>query len=141
LFIPINYYLLDITIPPIYDPYLGYTLLVTDILLLSFIGLILYNFIGRLRMDAKYSYINMAIILIFAVITVVLGDIYSFPIMTVFTAGSLLLLVPFILNLWTVHKYGSDMIIEGNEFNRLVKLSTKTLPYELHSLYTDSSIG
>ena len=83
----------------------------------------------------------MAIILIFAVITVVLGDIYSFPIMTVFTAGSLLLLVPFILNLWTVHKYGSDMIIEGNEFNRLVKLSTKTLPYELHSLYTDSSIG
>lgn len=139
LFIPINYYLLDITIPPIYDPYLGYTLLITGILLLSFIGLILYNFIGRLRMDAKYSYINMAIILIFVVITVVLGDIYSFPIMTVFTAGSLLLLVPFILNLWIVHKYGSDMIIEGKEFNRLVKLSTKALPYELHSLYTDSS--
>jgi serine/threonine protein kinase len=139
LFIPINYYLLDITIPPIYDPYLGYTLLVTGILLLSSIGLILYNFIGRLRMDAKYSYINMAIILIFAVITVVLGDIYSFPIMTVFTASSLLLLVPFILNLWTVHKYGSDMIIEGKEFNKLVKLSTKALPYELHSLYTDSS--
>ena len=139
LFIPINYYLLDITIPPIYDPYLGYTLLVTGILLLSFIGLILYNFIGRLRMDVKYSYINMMIILIFAVITIVLGDIYSFPLMAVFTVGSLLLLVPFIVNLWTVHKYGSDMIIEGKEFNRLAKLSTKALPYELHPLYTDSS--
>lgn len=134
LFIPINYYLLDITIPPIYDPYLGYTLLVTGILLLSFIGLILYNFIGRLRMDAKYSYINMTIILIFAVITVVLGDIYSFPIITVFTVSSLLFLVPFIVNLWTVHKYSSDMIIEGKEFNRLAKLSTKALPYELHPI-------
>ena len=139
LFIPINYYLLDITIPPIYDPYLGYTLLITGILLLSFIGLILYNFIGRLRMDAKYSYINITIISIFAVITIVLGDIYSFPIMAVFTVGSLLLLIPFIVNLWTVHKYGSDMIIEGKEFNRLAKLSSKSLPYELHSLYTDSS--
>jgi eukaryotic-like serine/threonine-protein kinase len=139
LFIPINYYLLDITIPPIYDPYLSYTLLITGILLLSFIVLILYNFIGRLRMDAKYSYINIVIILIFAVVTIILGDIYAFPLMQVFTVGSLILLIPFIVNLWTVNKYGSDMIIEGKEFNRLAKLSTKSLPYELHSMYNDSS--
>ena len=137
MFFPINIYLLDITIPPLFDPYLGYTLLITGLLLLIFMGLILYNLVSRLRMEVKYSYINIAIIVIFAVLTVVLGDIYSFPMMQLFTVGSLILLVPYLVNLWIDHSYGSDMIIEGKEFNRLKKLSANALPYELHSLYAN----
>ena len=137
LFLPINIYLLDITIPPIYDPYLGYTLIITGLLLLFFTGLILYKLIIRLRMEAKYSYINMVILLIFAILTVILGDIYSFPLIQIFTVGSLILILPYILNLMVVRKYGPDMIIEGKEFNRLKKLSANALPYELHSLYAN----
>lgn len=137
LFLPINIYLLDITIPPIYDPYLGYTLIITGLLLLFFTGLILYKLIIRLRMEAKYSYINMVILLIFAILTVILGDIYSFPLLQIFTVGSLILLLPYIVNLMVVRKYGPDMIIEGKEFNRLKKLSANALPYELHSLYAN----
>jgi hypothetical protein len=137
LFIPINIYLLDITIPPYFDPYLGYTLLITGFLLLIFLGLILYNLISRLRMEIKYSYINITIIVIFAVLTVLLGDVFSFPMMQLFTVGSLILLIPYLVNLWIDHSYGADMIIEGKEFNRLKKLSANALPYELHSLYAN----
>jgi len=137
LFFPINIYLLDITIPPIYDPYLGYTLIITGLLVLFFTGLILYKLIIRLRMEAKYSYINMVILLIFAILTVILGDIYSFPLLQIFTVSSLILILPYVLNLLVVRKYGPDMIIEGKEFNRLKKLSANALPYELHSLYAN----
>ena len=138
LFLPINIYLQDITIPPFYDPYLSYTLIVTGLLLLSFIVLILYNLVSRLRMESKYSYFSIVIILIFAILTVLLSDVYSFPLTIIFTVGSLFLIIPSIMNLLTVRKYGPDMIIEGKEFNRLKKISSKALPYELHSFYTDS---
>ncbi len=55
----------------------------------------------------------------------------------IFTFGSLILLIPYIVNLMVVQKYGPDMIIEGKEFNRLKKLSANALPYELHSLYAN----
>lgn len=137
LFLPINMYLLDVTIPPIYDPYLGYTLIITGLLILSFMVMILFNIFSRLRLEKKYSYFNIVIIVLFAILTVLVGDVFSFPILQVFTFGSLILLVPYIINLLVVHKYGPDMIIEGKEFNRLKKLSTNALPYELHSIYAN----
>jgi serine/threonine protein kinase len=58
--------------------------------------------------------------------------------MEVFSIGSLILLIPFLVNLWVVRGHGADIIVEGKEFNRLAKLSVKSLPYELHGLYTDA---
>lgn len=139
LFIPINFYLFDISIPDIYDPYFGYALLATGIIFLFLVCLIIYNIYARQRMVINYSSINISLLLLFAGLTVILGDIFSFPMMFLFTAGSLFLLIPFIVNLWMIRNYGNDLIIEGKEFNRLAKLSSRSLPYELHSIYTDSA--
>jgi eukaryotic-like serine/threonine-protein kinase len=139
LFIPINFYLHDITLYTMYDPTLGYTLIITGTLFLLFMGVILFNLIARQRMLVKYSYFNIVIILLFAGLTVILGDIFGFPFMQIFTFGSLILLIPLANNLWFYRNYGPDLIIEGKEFDRLKKLSAKSLPYELQPFYTDSA--
>lgn len=137
LFIPINFYLLDSLQPTAYDPFFAYTLIIIGLLFLIFSGFILYNIIARQRMIAKYSYFNIAVILFFAFLTVVLGGVFTFLYMQLFTIGSLVLLVPFLINLWFIRSYGPDLIIEGKEFDRLKKLSVKSLPYELHADYTN----
>ena len=114
-----------------YDPNLGYTLLITGALFLFFMVVILFNLIARQRMLVKYAYYNIAIVVLFSGLTVIMGDLYGFPSMQIFTLGSLVLLIPMIVNLWFNKNYGSDLIIEGKEFNRLKKLSAKSLPYEL----------
>jgi len=139
LFIPINFYLYDITLSNIYDPTLGYTLIITGAFFLFFMGVILFNLIARQRMLVNYSYFNIVIILLFAGLTVILGDIFGFPLMQIFTFGSLILLIPMANNLWFYRSYGTDLIIEGKEFDRLKKLSAKSLPYELQPFYTDSA--
>lgn len=139
LFIPINFFLYNITLFSVYDPNLGYTLIITGALFLFFIGVILFNLIARQRMLVKYSYYTIVLILFFAGLTVILGDIFSFPLMQIFTFGSLILLIPFALNIWIHRNYGSNLIIEGKEFDRLKKLSSKSLPYELQPFFTDSA--
>ncbi len=139
LFIPINFYLFDITLYSIYDPYLGYTLILTGVLFLFFMAVILFNLITRQRMLVKYSYYAIVLILFFAGSTIIMGDIFGFPLMQIFTLGSLILLIPFGLNLWFHRSYGPDLIIEGKEFDRLKKLSSKSLPFELQPFYTNSA--
>jgi len=138
LFIPINFYTFDI-LSDYYDLYYGYILIITGVLLLFFIGIILYNIIARQRLLAKYSYFNIAIILFFAGLTVILGDIFSFPFLQLFTICSLVLIIPYAINLWVFRDHGPDLIIEGKEFDRLKRLSVKSLPYELHANYTNSA--
>ena len=90
-------------------------------------------------MLVKYSYYTIVLILFFAGLTVILGDIFSFPLMQIFTFGSLILLIPFVLNIWIHRSYGSNLVIEGKEFDRLKKLSSKSLPFELQPFFTDSA--
>lgn len=139
LFIPINFYLYDFTLSTVYDPNLGYTLVITGALFLSFMAVILFNLITRQRLLVNYSYLNIAIAILFAGLTVILGDIYGFPLMQIFTLGGLILLIPLAANLWFHRGYGQDLIIEGKEFDRLKKLSTKSLPFELLPFYTDAA--
>ena len=102
-------------------------------------GVILFYLIARQRLLVKYSYYSIVLILFFASITVILGNLFSFPLMQIFTFGSLILLIPFALNLWINRSYGSNLVIEGKEFDRLNKLSSKSLPFELQPFYTDSA--
>ncbi|MGC9517545.1 MAG: DUF4350 domain-containing protein [Methanomicrobiales archaeon] len=139
LFLPINLFLFDLSNPDLYDPNLGYSLVVTGLLFLFFSSIILYNIYARLRILVNYNYFNIAILLIFSGLTLILGDIFAFPMMGIFTFAGLFLLIPSMVNLWINRKYGSDIIIEGKEFNRLEKLSFKALPYELHPLYKESA--
>ena len=139
LFIPINFFLYNITLYSIYDPNLGYILVITGALFFVFMGVILFNLIARQRLLVKYSYYSIVLILFFASITVILGNLFSFPLMQIFTFGSLILLIPFALNLWINRSYGSNLVIEGKEFDRLNKLSSKSLPFELQPFYTDSA--
>lgn len=138
IFIPINIFLLDSS-QEIYDPYFSMTLLILGIPFLFFTGMTIYNIFHRQRIAANYSYLNIVILLFFAFLTIFIGDMFAFPMMELFTLASLILLIPFLVNLWIIHKYGNDLIIEGKEFNRLAKLSNKALPYELHAFYKDSS--
>jgi hypothetical protein len=137
IFIPINLYLFDFAQFGLYDPYLGYTLLLFGIIIFFFSGLIIYNIITKQVLSAKYSYINLVLILLFAAITVVLGDIYGFPFMLIFTISSLIVLIQFILNIFFHHLHGPYLIIEGKEFERLEKLSANALLYEFRAIYTD----
>lgn len=139
LFIPINFYLYDLTMYFTYDPYLGYTLIITGALYLFIMVVILFNLIARQRLLVKYSYYNMGIIIFFSGLTVIMGNLYSFPLMQIFTFGSLILIIPMIVNLWYNKNYGSDFVIEGKEFNRLKKLSAKSLPYELMPFYSEAA--
>lgn len=146
LFIPINLLLLDSSTLETYDPYSGYILIITGLLFLVFSVLLLYNIVAKKRIEVKYSYLSMGIILFFVILISVLGGLFAFLYLPlfgqIFALGSLLLLIPFIINLWFNRAYGSDLIIEGKEFDRLKKLPAKSLPYELHSNYSsDIYIG
>lgn len=138
-FIPIQFYLYDITLYSTYDPIFGYTLFITGALFLIFMGIILFNLAARQRVLVNYAYFNIIIIILFSAFTILLGDIYGFPFIDMFSFGSLILLIPLIINIWLYRRYGPDLIIEGKEFNRLQKISAKSLPYELQPFYTDSS--
>ncbi|OPY23844.1 MAG: serine/threonine-protein kinase [Methanobacterium sp. PtaU1.Bin097] len=137
LFIPINFYLFDITQFAAYDPNLGYALITTGILYLLFMGITLYNIIARQVIPVKYNYFNIVIILLFAGLTILLGDIFGFPYMQIFTVGGMILLIPLVINLWFHRSYGQYLIIEGKEFDRLEKLSANALLYEFRTIYTD----
>ena len=139
LFIPINLRLLDKTNPDYYDPYFAYILIVTGIIFLFFSGLNIYSIFHRQRIEAKYSYIIIALILIFVGITIFIADIFPFEMISLFTVGALILLISSFINLGTKRNYGMDLIIEGKEFNRLSKLSSKSLPLELKALYAESA--
>ncbi|MGZ7068839.1 MAG: DUF4350 domain-containing protein, partial [Methanobacterium sp.] len=71
MFIPINFYLFDISDPLMYDATLGYTLIITGALFLFFMVIVLFNLVARQRMLINYSYINIIIILLFAGLTVI----------------------------------------------------------------------
>ncbi|MDP3066952.1 MAG: protein kinase [Methanobacteriaceae archaeon] len=139
LFIPINFFLYDIILYSTYDPSLGYTLIITGALFLFFMLVILFNLITRHRILVNYSYYNIVIVLLCSGFIFILGDLFGFPQMEIFTFGSLILLIPLAVNLWFDKNYGSDLIIEGKEFDRLKKLSTKSLPYELQPFYTEAA--
>lgn len=138
MFFPINIILFDGTQPQTLDPYFGYSLLISGTLFLICTMFILFNMIFRKRIMVMLNYATIAVLLFFVGFTTILNTNFSFPFMEVFTIGSVVLLVPYLLNLWVVRGHGQDIIIEGKEFNRLAKLSVKSLPYELHGLYTDA---
>jgi eukaryotic-like serine/threonine-protein kinase len=138
IFIPINIYLLNSSDSTTYDPYLGYTLIITGILFLFFAIVTFYNILARQRILKNFNYINIAIILFFTILTILIGDMFSFQVMELFTVGGLILLIPSVVNLLIYRKYGPDLIVEGKEFDRLKRLSVKSLPYELHPFYKDS---
>jgi len=138
LFILMGYFVLDIS-SPIYDPYLGYTLIPIGIIFLMIYGGIMYNLLIRQRLNSTYNYCLMALLIFFAGFTIILGDLFGFPMMEIFTLGSLFLLIPLVVNWLSIRQHTQDLIIEGKEFNRLQKISERSLPYELHSLYTESS--
>ncbi len=139
IFISSNMIFFDIANHQLFDVNLGYTLLITGIPLIFFSSLILYNIYARLRIKVNFNYFSIFILILFTGLTAFLGNLFSFPIMGIFTGLSLFLILPFAVNLWINHKYGSEIIIEGKEFNRLEKLSLKSLPYELQSIYQESS--
>lgn len=136
ILIPINFLLMDIS-SLAYDPFLGYLLLITGIIYIVLAVMNLYSIIVRERMISRTSVLNIGVLVIFTFLTVILGDLFSFSSMELFTVGGIILIVPYIINLWFIRNHGPDLIIEGKEFNRLAKLSVKTLPYELHGTYKD----
>ncbi len=137
IFIPINFFLFDITISVLYEPNLGYTLIIIGALFLFFMGVILYNIITRQVLLVKYNYFNIIISLFFIGLTILLGDVFGFPFMQYFTVGGLILLIPLGVNIWFHRDYGHYLIIEGKEFDRLEKLSANALLYEFRAIYTD----
>jgi len=138
MFIPINLFLLNSTDSNTYDPYLGYSLLVVGIIYLILSLMIVYNIIARQRMLKHFNYINIGLMIFFAIYTVLLGDLFSFDAMQLFTVGGLILVIPSVINLLIFRKYGPDIIVEGKEFDRLKRLSVKSLPFELQPFYKDS---
>lgn len=62
-------------------------------------------------------------------------DVFPFPYTWILGMISVLLFVAPAINLLINRSYGPDLIIEGKEFERLKRVSAKSLPYELHSLY------
>ncbi|MEW6011104.1 protein kinase [Methanobacterium alkalithermotolerans] len=139
IFIPSNIFLFDVSEMTIYDPNFGYFLLTSGILFVFLFSLILYNLYANLRIKVNYNYLIIFILLLGVGFTAILGDIFSFPMVTIFSGLGLFLILPFLFNLIINHIYGSEIIIKGKEFNRLEKLSFKSLPYELHSVYEESS--
>lgn len=138
MFIPINILLLNAADSTTYDPYLGYSLLVVGIIYLILSGIISYNIIARQRMLKHFNYFNLGLMIFFVIYTILLGDLFSFSVMQLFTVGGLILLIPSIINLLIFRKHGPDIIVEGKEFDRLKRLSVKSLPFELQPFYKDS---
>jgi len=139
IFIPPNTYLFDITNPDMYDPNFAYLIISVVAVALFFIGVVLYNLAARNRMIAEYSYINMGVLLFFAGLTFIFGDVFFIRDVEFYSIMGLALTIPLILNLWVIRNYGPDLVIEGKEFDRLKKISIKSLPYELQPYYTDSA--
>ena len=137
IFIPINFALFDRLSTDYYDPQFGYVLLFVGILFIIFSGILLYRIILRQRIDSKYNFYNIALLIFFVGITSIIGDIFAFPMVYIFTIGSIFLLIPFLINIWIIKGHGPDLIIEGKEFNRLSKISVNSLPYELHGSYSN----
>lgn len=137
IFIPINYYLFDILIMPIYDPILGYILIVTGAIFLFFMAITLFNIISNQKLLIKFTYFNMALIFLFTGVTVILGDLFNFPFIQLFTFCGIFLLIPLFVNYLYHRNYGQYLIIEGKEFDRLEKLSSNALLYEFRTIYTD----
>lgn len=133
------YMMLDSSQIDNYDPFLAYILIAMGILFTFFSTMSTYNIFHRQRIAAYYSYFNIFILLFFAGLTWIMWDLFPFPKISDYTIESLALIIPSIFNLAVMHRYGVDLIIEGKEFNRLAKLSSKALPYELLSIFTDSS--
>ena len=138
LFFPINLMLFDNSLFLLYDPNFGYTLIIAGLAFLLFNGIILFNIVFRERIPAKYNYFSIGLLIFFAGFMILLGPLYSFDMTDLYIIGSLILLIPLMINYWVIHGHGYDLIIEGKEFNRLAKLSVKSLPYELHGLYKDA---
>ncbi|KAF5079751.1 DUF4350 domain-containing protein [Methanobacterium aggregans] len=139
IFIPPNLYLFDITNPDMYDPNFAYLIISVVALSLFFIGVVLYNLLARNRMIPEYSYINMGILLFFAGLTFIFEDVFFIMDVQFYSLMSLTLLIPLIVNLWIIRNYGPNLVIEGKEFDRLKKISVKSLPYELQPHYTNSA--
>lgn len=136
-FIPINLFIFDISVPQFYDPNFGYVLIITGALFLFSMGVIIFNIITNQKLLVKYSYYNVVVILLFSGLTLILGDLFGFIYMQIFTVGSLILLIPLLVNLYYHRSYGPYLIIEGKEFDRLEKLSANALLYEFRTIYTD----
>jgi hypothetical protein len=136
LFLPTNIYMLDST-NPVYDPNLPYLLIPVGLIFLLISAIIIYNLVHWQRITAKYSYLNIGILLFFSGISIILGSMFQFPLIEIFSIGSIILILPSVVNLWAIRHYGPDLIVEGKEFNRLEKMSMKSFPYELHSNYSD----
>ncbi len=137
MFIPINFFVFDFAQFGLYDPNLGYSLIIFGALVLFFSGVIIYNIIARQVLTIKYSYYNLILLLLFAGLTILLGDVFGFPYMQIFIYGGLFLLIPFALNIFFHRNHGPYLIIEGKEFERLEKLSANALLYEFRAIYTD----
>ena len=138
IFTPIYYSMLDSGQIDLYDPYFAYTLLITGIIFLLLMGLILFNLIVRQRIARKYNYMTIAILLFFVGLNVILAGIFSSSTMII-TLGSLILLISPLVNLYIKRIHGPDLIIEGKEFDRLNRVSDKSLPYELQPFFSESS--
>lgn len=138
LYILLGYFVLDIS-SPIYDPYLGYVLIPIGIIFLMIYGAIVYNLLIRQRLNSTYNYGLMALLIFFAGFTIILGDLFGFSMMEIFTLGSLFLLIPLVVNWLSIRQHSQDLIIEGREFNRLQRISERSLPYELQSSYSEPS--
>ena len=136
-FIPVNFFLFDISKNLYYDPYLGYLMIITGALYLFLAAIVMYNVVARQLLPAKFNYYNLIIIMLCISITILLGDIFGFPFMQFITLGGLVLIIPLAVNLWYHRTYGPYLIIEGKEFDRLEKLSANALLYEFRTIYTD----
>lgn len=137
LFIPVNFFLYDISKNLYYDPYLGYLLIFTGALYLSLGAIVMYNIVARQVLPLKLNYYNLIIIILFVAFTILLGDLFGFPAMPLISLGGLMLIIPLAVNLWYHRSYGPYLIIEGKEFDRLEKLSANALLYEFRTIYTD----
>lgn len=137
IFFPINFFLFDITQAFLYDPDLGYILIIIGALFIFFMGVIIYNIVTRQNLLIKYNYFNIIILLYFIGLTIILADVFGFPMMILFTVGGMILLIPLAFNWWIHRNYGYYLIIEGKEFDRLEKLSANALLYEFRAIYTD----
>jgi eukaryotic-like serine/threonine-protein kinase len=138
IFIPVYYSMLDSGQVDLYDPYLAYTLLIMGVIFIMLSGLILFNLIVRKRIARKYNYLDIAVLLFFAGLTVIMDGIFSSS-TGLLTLGSLILLISPAVNLLIKRIHGPDLIIEGKEFDRLNRVSDKSLPFELQPFYTNSS--
>lgn len=137
IFIPVNFILLDISQSVFYDPNLAYLMMITGAFYLFFAAITSYNIVARQVLPIKFSYFNLVVILLFVGFTILLGDLFGFPMVELLTLAGSILIIPSVVNLLYHRSYGPYLIIEGKEFDRLEKLSANALLYEFRTIYTD----